>query len=93
MRVLWKKGDKKASVIVPLIGGYYEPLHAFYKKDCLPAAKKILRCGRRKVTAFYDDILVSAVEEEKFSHLPGYKRSFENLNSKCDLEKMTGPLS
>jgi len=30
------------------------------------------------------------VGDEYFSHLPGYRRSFENLNNKSDLEKMTG---
>jgi len=92
VRTLWKHGDKSASVVVPLLGGYYEPLHAFYRKTCLPAATALLNSGRRKTTAFYDAVRVSPVTEEFFSHLPGYKRSFENLNSKSDLERMTGLL-
>lgn len=92
VRTLWKHGDKSASVIVPFLGGFYEPLHAFYRKTCLPAATALLNSGRRKTTAFYDAVRVSPVEDEFFSHLPGYKRSFENLNSKSDLEKMTGLL-
>lgn len=92
VRTLWKHGDKSASVVVPFLGGYYEPLHAFYRKTCLPAATALLNSGRRKTTAFYDAVRVSPVTEEFFSHLPGYKRSFENLNSKSDLERMTGLL-
>ena len=90
VRTLWKHGDKSASVIVPFLGGFYEPLHAFYRKTCLPAATALLDSGRRKTTAFYDAVRVSPVGDEYFSHLPGYRRSFENLNSKSDLEKMTG---
>ncbi|MDD3513289.1 MAG: molybdenum cofactor guanylyltransferase [Synergistaceae bacterium] len=90
VRTLWKHGDKSASVIVPFLGGFYEPLHAFYRKTCLPAATALLDSGRRKTTAFYDAVRVSPVGDEYFSHLPGYRRSFENLNNKSDLEKMTG---
>lgn len=90
VRTLWKHGDKSASVIVPFLGGFYEPLHAFYRKTCLPAATAFLDSGWRKTTAFYDAVRVSSVGDEYFSHLPGYRRSFENLNNKSDLEKMTG---
>lgn len=92
VRTLWKHGDKSASVIVPILGGYYEPLHAFYRKTCLPAATALLESGRRKTTAFYDAVRVSSVGDEYFSHLPGYRRSFENLNTEADLEKLTGLL-
>jgi len=92
VRTLWKHGDKSASVIVPFIGGFYEPLHAFYRKTCITAATEILESGRRKTTAFYGSVRVSSVGEEFFSHLPGFRRSFENINSKSDLEKMAGLL-
>ncbi|MDI9370155.1 MAG: molybdenum cofactor guanylyltransferase [Synergistaceae bacterium] len=92
VRTLWKSGDKSASVIVPYIGGFYQPLHAFYNRSCLPEAGRLLREGRRKTTALYDMVPVSLVEDGNFSHLPGYKRSFENINSMDDLERVAGPL-
>ena len=46
VRALWKEGDKRASVIVPFVDGYYEPLHAFYNKSCLPEARSLLAAGR-----------------------------------------------
>ena len=30
VRTLWRRGEEDADVIVPRIGGYFEPLHAFY---------------------------------------------------------------
>lgn len=86
VRTLWHRGGSPwAFVIVPRIGGYYEPLHAFYNKACLPAVKKKLDDGQRKITAFYDAVPVSAVDEKFFAHLPEYKKSFGNLNSKNDI--------
>jgi len=92
VRTLWKSGDKSSSVIVPFIDGFYQPLHAFYNRSCLPEARKLLQEGRRKTTALYDKVHVSPVDDGCFSHLPAYRRSFENINSMADIERMTGPI-
>ncbi|HPF85171.1 Molybdenum cofactor guanylyltransferase [bioreactor metagenome] len=85
VRTLWRRGEEDADVIVPRIGGYFEPLHAFYGRGCIPAIERAVRSGERKITSFYDLVKVSAVDDEHFSHLPGYKKSFGNLNSRNDL--------
>ncbi len=92
VRALWKGGDKRASAIVPFVDGYYEPLHAFYNKSCLPEARSLLAAGRRKTAALFEAVRTSLVDESHFSHLPGFRRSFENINSKSDLERMAESL-
>ena len=85
IRTLWNAGDRKASVIIPRIGGYLEPLHAFYSRRALSAARSLIDRGERKITALYDDLTVSIVEEEAFAGISGYGCSFANVNLKKDL--------
>lgn len=85
VRALWSCGEEDSDAIVPRVGGYFEPLHAFYSRNCIPAIERAVLSGERKITSFYNSVKVSAVDDECFSHLPGYKKSFGNLNSRNDL--------
>ena len=85
IRTLWNRGDHRASVILPRIGGYLEPLHAFYSSEALSAARRLLDRGERKISALYDELAVSIVEEETFAGLYGFRRSFYNVNLQKDL--------
>jgi|LSQX01.3.fsa_nt_gb molybdopterin-guanine dinucleotide biosynthesis protein A len=85
VRTLWHCGEEDSSAIVPKIGGYYEPLHAFYSKECIPAVERSVQSGNRKITSFYRFLKISAVDDGNFTHLPGYRKSFGNLNSRTDL--------
>ncbi|MBL3538556.1 molybdenum cofactor guanylyltransferase [Aminivibrio sp.] len=85
VKTLWRRCEDDTYAIVPRIGGYFEPLHAFYDRECIPAIERAVRSGERKITSFYDSVKVTAVDEGHFSHLPGYKKSFDNLNSRNDL--------
>ncbi|TDY61828.1 molybdopterin-guanine dinucleotide biosynthesis protein A [Aminivibrio pyruvatiphilus] len=85
VRTLWSCGEEDADIVVPRIGGYFEPLHAFYSRECIPAIERAVQSGERKITSFYDSLKVSPVDDEHFSHLPGYKKSFGNLNTRNDL--------
>ena len=87
VRTLWRSGTPGTSVIVPKIGGYWEPLHAFYHKSCLPAMRKALEKGERKITSFFSDVTLSEADEQIFAHLPGFRKSFGNLNSRKDLSE------
>lgn len=85
VRTLWSCGEEDADIVVPRIGGYFEPLHAFYSRECIPVIERAVQSGERKITSFYDSLKVSPVDDEHFSHLPGYKKSFGNLNTRNDL--------
>ncbi|NLB84113.1 MAG: molybdenum cofactor guanylyltransferase [Synergistaceae bacterium] len=91
IRALWKGGDQRASVILPRIGGYLEPLHAFYSLRALSAARKLLDQGERKISALYDKIPVSIVDEETFTGLYDFRRSFYNMNLQKDLSVICSP--
>ena len=91
IRTLWKGGDQRASVILPRIGGYLEPLHAFYSLRALSAARNLLDRGERKISSLYDEVPVSIVEEEAFAGLYGFQRSFYNVNLQKDLSVLSSP--
>lgn len=91
IQMLWKGGDQSASVILPRIGGYLEPLHAFYSLRALSAARSLLDRGERKISTLYDEVPVSIVEEEAFAGLYGFRRSFYNVNLQKDFSVMCSP--
>lgn len=61
-----------------------EPLHAVYRKTCLPAIEATIRSGERCAFAFYDQIRVRFVAPAEIAHLDPDLRSFRNLNTPQD---------
>ena len=49
--------------------------------------RKALEKGERKITSFFSDVTLSEADEQIFAHLPGFRRSFGNLNSRKDLSE------
>ncbi len=58
-----------------------EPLHAVYRKSCLPAIEATIRSGERCAFAFYDQIRVRYVLPQEISALDPELRSFRNFNT------------
>ena len=58
-----------------------EPLHAVYRKTCLPAIEATIRSGERCAFAFYDQIRVRYVAPPEIAHLDPRLCSFRNLNT------------
>ena len=91
VRLLWHKrtssgemGGEKDAVLARM-GGYLEPLHAFYRKACLGRLQKVLCRGKRKISACFSEIDMVVVEEEELAVIPGYRTSFRNLNTPSHL--------
>ncbi len=92
LRSLWSARKPESAVVCARLDGFIEPLHAFYSVNCLPAIRKALSKGQRRIKAFYDEVTVTVVEEETFSFLPGYRRSFSGVNTPEDLIRLMNPL-
>lgn len=88
VRTMWTARRNDSDVICARLGGFLEPLHAFYSVSCLPAVGKALISGQRKLKSFYDWVNVTVVEENTLSHLPGYRRSFQDVNTPEELLRM-----
>ena len=61
-----------------------EPLHAVYRKTCLPSIEATILSGERCAFAFYDQIRVRFVNPDEIAHLDPGLSSFRNLNTPQD---------
>ncbi len=75
--------------VVPLIPGRdgepaWEPLHALYRRSCLPAVTARLAAGERRVNSFLPDVRVRAVTAEEIAAHDPTRMSFFNINTPQD---------
>jgi molybdopterin-guanine dinucleotide biosynthesis protein A len=56
--------EDRWDAVVPVVGGYEEPLHALYHRRCLPAIETRLAQGQRRVISFLGDVRTCYVSEE-----------------------------
>jgi len=64
-----------------------EPLHAFYRRACLPAIRELLAAGGRKVIDFYDRVSVAKFRTADHPDIPGLATALLNVNRAGDLER------
>ncbi len=85
-RYLVEQAGEGIDAVVPVVGGYPEPLCAVYCKSCLAPITSLLEKGVSKVTSFYPSVRVRYVGEEELVPF-GVARCFFNVNTKSDLKK------
>lgn len=59
----------------------WEPLHALYRRSCLPAIAARLAAGERRVQCFLPDVQVRAVAAEEIARFDPAGLSFFNVNT------------
>lgn len=62
-------------------GEQVEPLHAAYRRTCLPAIEAAIRAGRRRVVSFFPYVRVRYVTPDEVKPFDPYLRSFRNINT------------
>jgi molybdenum cofactor guanylyltransferase len=85
VRRLHDGGRNACDAAVPLVGGFFEPLFAAYRRSCLPAIERALAAGRLRVGGFYDEIRVALVAEDELRRLDPGLAFLHNLNQPGDL--------
>jgi len=75
----------RADVIVPVAGGYYEPMHAVYARGCLAPISECLAAGDNKVIAFFSQVSVLEIAEADLRALDPDLDSFRNINTQAEL--------
>jgi len=91
VRVLWNARTPKSQAVCARLGGFLEPLHAFYSASCLPLVREVLAKGERRIKSFFGEVVLTIVEEEAFRSLPGYRRSFSGVNTPEELLRLLNP--
>jgi molybdopterin-guanine dinucleotide biosynthesis protein A len=62
-------------------GGYVEPLHAAYRRSCLPAMETAIRAGDRRIVSFFPRVSVRYVKPEEVRPIDPHLTSFRNVNT------------
>ncbi len=65
----------------------WEPLHALYRRRCLPAIATRLTAGERRVQSFLPDVQVRVVSPAEVARFDPEGRSFFNVNTPEDWQR------
>lgn len=74
-------GGERWDAVVPIVGGYEEPLHALYHRRCLPAIEARLAQGERRVISFLGEVRTCYVPEAELRRADPLLHSFVNANT------------
>lgn len=76
---------------VPIIGGYFEPLHGIYKRDTmLGAIEKVFDKGMARPKDTYEYLEIKGLHEKEIKTFDPELNSFFNINSFADLACASG---
>jgi FdhD protein len=87
IRALWDARDG-AQVVVAVTEKGVEPLLALYHRDCLPAARRVLASGRRRLVAMFPELTVVELPLETLRAADPGLRSLVNVNTPEDLAEV-----
>lgn len=68
-------------VAVPEAEGFYQPLHACFRKTCLPAVERALHRGEGRVRSFFHEVKVNQFTRATWADIPGFEASLSNVNT------------
>ncbi|HAG10630.1 MAG TPA: molybdenum cofactor guanylyltransferase [Desulfotomaculum sp.] len=81
-----KSGDQSSDIVIPRINNYSEPLHALYRKSCLPVIESSLNKGELKAASIWPYLRVKFIDREEINRFADSKVFF-NINTPMDLNK------
>lgn len=67
-------------------GEHVEPLHAAYRRSCLPAMEDAIRAGKRRIISFFPQVRVRYVKPEEVMPFDPHLASFRNVNTPQEWE-------
>ena len=77
----------RADILIPRMGEFLEPLHAFYSSSCLHNIEKVLSEGEKKMVSFFPYVEVEYLEREEIAIFDPQSISFFNINTIDDWKK------
>lgn len=75
-------------VVMPKVGDYVEPLHAYYGKGCIAQIERIIEEGEYKVSSFLNQVRVLYITEEEIRRFDPRLLCFNNVNTPEDLRRL-----
>lgn len=81
--------ENDLDVVIPGTWEHREPLHAVYrKKTCLPAIKKALVQGEKKLVSWFPDVKVQFIPPDEILKYDPLGIAFRNVNSQVELSEV-----
>ncbi len=74
-------------VVIPLVEGNTEPLHAVYSKSCLAPIEALLRQDKLRIVDFFPSVRVRYMDESEVDRFDPQHLSFFNINTEEDLAR------
>lgn len=74
-------------IVVPVLDGEYEPMHAVYARSCLPGITAKLDARRLRLISIYEECRLRPVTEAEIQTFGDPERLFFNCNTPEDLER------
>lgn len=76
-------------VVMPLTVGGFEPLHAIYRKECLPVLEEFLRNDeQRRMVSLFSRVRVREVSPDEIASFDPEFTSFDNINTPDDYRRL-----
>lgn len=77
-----------ADYILPVLSAGPQPMHACYRKTCLPSFKRMVEARELRLQTLMDDRTLHGIQvsEADLTPFDPYLRSFLNVNTPADLE-------
>jgi molybdopterin-guanine dinucleotide biosynthesis protein A len=91
VELLVSRAATGTDVVVPLLGGFHEPLCAVYSRASAGRISAYLDTGMNKTTGFFAGVSVVEVAEEEIRACDPCLRSFINLNTPGDYREHIAP--
>ncbi len=67
-------------IVIPVVNGKYEPLHAIYSPECLPVVEEMIRDNKLKLTGMFGKLNTREVNEEEMLFYDDPEKMFCNIN-------------
>lgn len=75
-------------IVVPESCSGIEPLHALYRRSCLPEIEQMLLGDRKRIVELFDRSRTRRVTWPEIAHLPGAAQTFLNLNTPEEFQSL-----
>lgn len=83
-----REGDEEVNAVIPASGGNFEPLFGIYTRHCIAHIQRMLAGSRKGLVEMFREIRVITIPGEIVEALDPEGRSFINLNTFDDYERI-----
>lgn len=85
-RLIETPGD--AEITIPMIGQYYEPLHAVYNRSCLSHFLRLINLNRLKISGVFPYVTMTVIKDDPCFRNARGDLVFLNLNTIEELQRV-----